>query len=136
MDETDRQKYLQIVTRKLVGLTAGCLLVPVFIFYILLAFGFVALTQTYLVLLVFLAGLIGGFVSIQQRLPAIGLGELKELSNSWLSILLIPINGGIFAIVLHVIFLSGIIKGGLFPDYNHGVETIDRATELVPQFLQ
>jgi len=70
--------------------------------------------RTYLIIYVFIAGLIGGFVSIQQRLPKTDIIELRELSQSWPSLLLIPVNGGIFAIVLHVLFISGIIKGSLF----------------------
>lgn len=116
MEEQNRQKYLQIVTRKLVSLTAGCLLIFVIIFYVV-QFG--GLDQTYLVLYVFLSGLIGGFVSIQQRLPSIGLNELKELSSSWLSILLIPINGGIFSLILLLMFVSGIIEGSMFPKFSH-----------------
>lgn len=116
MDETNRQKYLQIVTRKLVSLTAGCMVILLIIFYVIELSN---LERTYLVSYVFMAGLIGGFVSIQQRLPTIGLSELRELSSSWLSILLIPINGGIFAIVLMLMFLSGIIEGAMFPKYAH-----------------
>jgi hypothetical protein len=75
--------------------------------------------------------LVGGFVSVQQRLPTIGLEELGELSRSWLSILLIPINGGVFAIVLMLMFLSGILEGSLFPKYLHA--PIDH-TRLVESF--
>lgn len=89
MDEAERQKYLQVVTRKLVGLTAGCMVVLLIIFYVI---NLGELERTYLVAYVFLTGLIGGFVSMQQRLPAIGLSELRQLSDSWLSILLIPIK--------------------------------------------
>jgi hypothetical protein len=107
MEDTERQKYLQLITRKLVCLTAACMMVLLTIFYVI---NLEKADRTYLVIDVFLSGLIGGFVSIQQRLPKIGLIELRELSNSWLSILLIPINGGIFAIVLMLMFLSGILK--------------------------
>jgi hypothetical protein len=69
--------------------------------------------------MVFMLGLVGGFVSIQQRLPSIELDELKLLSESWHSILMIPVNGGIFAVVLMVIFLSGLIQGELFPNFYH-----------------
>lgn len=116
MNQNEKQKYLQLISKKLVSLTVGCLVVLVLIFYLA---NLGKAKQTYLVIYVFIAGLIGGFVSIQQRLPNIGLNELKELSNSWLSILLIPINGGIFAIVLMLMFLSGIIEGAMFPKYNH-----------------
>ncbi len=60
-------------------------------------------------------GIIGGFVSIQQRLHTVGDEELGLLAESWYSILLVPIYGGIFALVLYLIFLSGLIQGQLFP---------------------
>ncbi len=132
MEENDSQKNLQIVTRKLVSLTAGCIFILLIIFFIINRGG---LEQTYLVVYVFLAGLIGGFVSIQQRLPEIRASELRELSNSWLSILLIPINGGIFAVILMLIFLSGILQGAMFPEYTH-TEEFDNTdlTTLVTSF--
>jgi hypothetical protein len=116
MEESERQKYLQLITKKLVILTAGCLVLLFIFFYIIKLNGG---ERTYLVLNVFTAGLIGGFLSIQQRMPSIGLNELQELSRSWSSILLIPINGGIFAIVLMLMFLSGILEGAMFPKYVH-----------------
>lgn len=116
MNDIDRQKYLQVVTRKLVTLTAACMFLLLIIFYIV---NLRELEKTYLVAYVFLAGLVGGFVSIQQRLPTIELNDLRELSSSWLTILLIPINGGIFAIVLMLLFLSGILEGAMFPKYIH-----------------
>ena len=73
--------------------------------------------HSYLILLVFVSGLVGGFVSIQQRLPKITIDELKILSSSWLSITLIPINGGIFALILMLMFVGQIVQGTLFPVY-------------------
>ncbi len=116
MNEPERQKYLQLVTRKLVFLTASALIMLLFIYYFSSQS---AGNRSHLIYYVFLAGLIGGFVSIQQRLPTIELKELQELSHSWLSILLIPINGGIFAIVLMLVFLAGILEGSLFPKFTH-----------------
>lgn len=130
MEESERQKCLQLVTRKLVSLTAATVVVLVIIFY---AVKLADLERTYLVSYVFLSGLMGGFVSIQQRLPTIELSELRELSNSWLSILLIPINGGIFAFVLMLMFVSGILEGALFPKYEH--PPIDQE-HLVASFAQ
>lgn len=63
-------------------------------------------------------GLVGGFVSIQQRLKNISPEELALLSNSWFQVLLIPIYGGIFALVLYIVFLSEIVKGPLFPQFS------------------
>lgn len=63
----------------------------------------------------FLCGIIGGFVSIQQRIKSVSDEELSLLTNSWFQILLIPVFGGVFALVLYTLFLSEIISGSLFP---------------------
>ena len=123
-----RQVCLQAITRKLVSLTICSIVVLVIAFYVV---DQSKSERTYLVAYVFLAGLIGGFVSIQQRLPSIGLAELEELSKSWLSVLLIPIYGGIFAIVLMLMFLSETLAGAAFPTFIHA--RIDRES-LVPSF--
>lgn len=116
MSAIERQQYLQKITQRLIIFTGAVLL--------LMAIGLFGLDRlpdadkhSYLTLLVFVAGLLGGFVSIQQRLPKITLDELRILSGSWISITLIPINGGIFALVLMVMFIGNIIQGNLFPDY-------------------
>ncbi|MEM7673657.1 MAG: hypothetical protein AAF212_09975 [Verrucomicrobiota bacterium] len=112
----DRQALLLKLTRKLVictGTTLGVLI----IFFFSNHFSSNS-SRSYLTLIVFAAGLIGGFVSIQQRIHRVSDLELKHLSQSWSSVLLIPIYGGIFAIAIHVIFLSEIITGGLFPQYS------------------
>jgi hypothetical protein len=67
--------------------------------------------------LAFECGIIGGFVSIQQRLQKIDHEELALLSESWTSILVIPIYSGIFASILYVMFLAGILQGSLFPEF-------------------
>jgi hypothetical protein len=116
MKDTERQLCLQSVTKKLVTLTALCLVALAITLYVALP-GVLGVKRTYLVVYVFGAGLIGGFVSIQQRLPAIQLAEIRELSRSWLSILLIPVNGGVFALVLMLMFIAGLLEGALFPKY-------------------
>jgi hypothetical protein len=63
-------------------------------------------------------GLIGGFVSIQQRIKNVGDEELDLLSRSWAQILLIPVYGGIFALVLYIALLSRIVEGPLFPTFS------------------
>lgn len=63
-------------------------------------------------------GLVGGFVSIQQRLKKIPDEELELLSRSWFQILLIPVYGGVFALVLYLAFLGGIIEGAMFPRFS------------------
>jgi len=72
---------------------------------------------SYLTALVFTTGLVGGFVSLQQRLHKIEDEELMLLSKSILSIAVIPINGGIFAYILMLMFMGKIIQGELFPTF-------------------
>lgn len=112
----ERQKYLHKITQRLVIFTGTVLCIIAVGLYILYSY-IESNEHSYLVLLVFASGLLGGFVSIQQRLPKITVDELKILSSSWFSITLIPINGGVFALVLMIMFVGNIIQGSLFPSY-------------------
>ena len=115
MNCENRQQCLQFITRRLVTFTLVILaLIAVMMYSILLA---TSREGSVLVLLVFASGLLGGFVSIQQRLPKISTQELHVLSSSWVSITLVPINGGIFALVLMFVFIGRILQGDLFPAY-------------------
>jgi hypothetical protein len=72
------------------------------------------------VLTVTLAGIVGGCVSMLQRIqsaPSEGdaLFNLAALSNGWRGIILSPLYGGIFASLLFVLFSAGILKGSVFP---------------------
>jgi hypothetical protein len=110
----DHHYYLAVVTRKLVTVTMVSLASIGLTFYSLQAW---VAGRSFLVLIIFAVGLIGGFVSLQQRLPKTSTGDLKRLSATWFAILLVPINGGIFAIVLHLAFLGKIVQGDVFPSY-------------------
>ena len=71
---------------------------------------------------VFAAGATGGLVSMQRRLQSLpthgeSLGDLVELSSG-MTIKLAPVIGGVFAIVLFLIFSSGLASGVLFPAMN------------------
>lgn len=113
METLNRQVLLLKLTRKLVICTAVLLAIILMFFFTPAFFNGEssaaasdpgAQERSFLTLIVFGTGLIGGFVSIQQRIHRVTDGELKHLSESWSGVLLIPIYGGIFAIVLHVIF--------------------------------
>lgn len=65
----------------------------------------------------FECGVIGGFVSIQQRIKKLSDEDLTLLSHSWATIMVVPIYGGIFSLVLYLLFLSEILKGPLFPGF-------------------
>lgn len=107
-----RQKYLR-VTKKLLLFVGISLAITVILF----SFAFYNTNRFFVSWLVFQCGIIGGFVSIQQRLNAIDKEELDLLAESWASILLIPIYGGIFSLILYIIFLAKLIQGGLFPEF-------------------
>ncbi len=64
---------------------------------------------------VLLTGAVGGFVSLQRRLKTLGTDDLILLANSWVYVVLSPMVGGILAILLYVLFISGLVDGDLFP---------------------
>jgi uncharacterized integral membrane protein len=81
--------------------------------------------------LVFAAGATGGLVSMQRRLQALpshgeSLGDLVELSSG-MAIRFTPIIGGTFAVVLFLMFCSGMASGTLFPSFQAG--------QSVPDFI-
>jgi hypothetical protein len=74
------------------------------------------------ILVVAFVGEMGGFLSLQQRLQSSGGDDplYKELllTNGWFSVVVIaPISGAVFAIVLYFIFVGGLMTGGLFPRF-------------------
>jgi hypothetical protein len=98
---------LHLLTRRLIILTAAALLVFVSFFALTLMISWV----------VFICGIIGGFVSIQQRVKNISDEELELLSSSWFQILLVPIFGAVFSLVLYCIFLSDLLNSDVFPKF-------------------
>lgn len=72
------------------------------------------------VLTVALSGVVGGCVSMLQRIqsaPSEGdaLFNMAGLKNGWRAIILSPLYGGIFALLLFVLFAAGVLKGSVFP---------------------
>ena len=108
-----RCEMLLIITRRLIIMTFTALGVLASVFAATLY-----LNQRFMVSWAcFGTGLVGGFVSIQQRIKNIGEEELELLSRSWFQILLIPVYGGIFALVLYLALLGGIVNSPIFPDF-------------------
>jgi len=108
-----RYAKLLKITKRLILMTLFALIVVALLFGVTLIFG-----KKFMVSWAcFGCGLIGGFVSIQQRLKKIGDEELELLSRSWFQILLIPIYGGVFALVLYLAFLGNIVDGAMFPKF-------------------
>ncbi len=109
-----RTEKLLTITQRLIIMTACSLL------FVVAMFAFTLLRGNHFMVswACFGCGILGGFVSIQQRLKKFGDEELTLLSQSWFQILLIPVYGGIFALVLYIGFLSNIVDGPLFPQFS------------------
>lgn len=67
---------------------------------------------------VLVCGIIGGFVSLQRRLKDLTLQDLELLANSKICLILSPMVGGVLAMVLYLIFLAGLLRGDMFPEFN------------------
>ena len=108
-----RRRQLMVITRRLIIFAASALIAIALI----LGLGFAWQQRVMLSWLTFGCGLLGGFVSIQQRLRKIDNQELALLTESWFTILVIPVFGAIFAEVLYILFLSGLLQGHMFPSF-------------------
>lgn len=106
-----RIQRLHLLTERLIWSTLAALLFFSLMFGLSYYYG----GRLMLTWVVFCTGMIGGFVSIQQRVKNISDEELELISESWHQILLIPIFGAIFALVLYCVFLTGIITLDIFP---------------------
>lgn len=109
----DRNAEYIIITKRLIILTIIPLVITGIMCWLTFKHDFRFMVSWF----VLQCGFIGGFVSIQQRLKKADDNELKRLSGSWFSLLLVPIFGGIFALVLYLLFLSGLIEGKMFPKF-------------------
>jgi hypothetical protein len=72
------------------------------------------------------AGIVGGLVSMLQRIQAASgdadaLHSIDSLSNGWRGIFLAPLSGLIFASLLFALFAGGILKGSVFPEIRASV---------------
>jgi hypothetical protein len=127
----ERRQQIMLISRQLLIYSGIALAATSLLFAGGMWFG----RNVFITAVVFGCGIMGGFVSIQQRLGSIEDDELDLLSKSWASVLIIPLFGGIFALVLYVIFLTGILDLPIFPKFYIPPFTNDRAVDL-PAFLQ
>jgi hypothetical protein len=68
-------------------------------------------------LAIFTVGVVGGFVGLQRRLKSMSDDDLTLLANSWVYVCLSPLAGGILAVVIYILFISGMLTGALFPEF-------------------
>jgi hypothetical protein len=74
---------------------------------------------------VFFIGEMGGFLSVQHRLQKADGGDPLfrelQLSSGWFSIVVVaPIIGSFFAVLLYFLFVAGLLQGGFFPTFAGG----------------
>ncbi|HEX5702836.1 MAG TPA: hypothetical protein VFX97_06535 [Pyrinomonadaceae bacterium] len=89
------------------------------------------------VLTVILAGIVGGCVSMLQRIqsaPSDGdaLFNLAALNSGWRGIMLSPLYGGIFAFLLFVLFAGKVLDGAVFPTIVTSSKPPTTATSSAP----
>lgn len=70
------------------------------------------------------SGITGGFVGLQRRLKDLTLDDLRLMKASWVYTALSPLVGGILALLLYVLFLSGLVSGQMFPTFEANPEKI------------
>jgi hypothetical protein len=104
-----RQQALEVIWRRLLIVFVGVIALSVVIVL------FAGNLRTSF--LIFITGNIGGYVAVHKSLAELKDVELAELSRSWLGIIVPSIVGGLLAYVLYLLFLSGILAGELFPDF-------------------
>jgi hypothetical protein len=110
---TDRSHCLRVVSRRLFIITAFILLLTVLVF-VLPLIG----ERFFVSWFCFGVAVLGGFVSVQQRLKTVSDEELHLLSTSWGQVILYPLVAGIFGLLVYVLTMSGLIQGALFPNYS------------------
>ena len=114
MVEKVEMGVIEIINKKLVLLAIICLLIIGTLFGIILIFDKV---PSYTNIFYLFVGILGGFVSIKQRMKKMSAEEMVLLAKTKYQIFLIPIYGGIFSLLLYVLFISGMVQGSLFPNF-------------------
>jgi hypothetical protein len=69
---------------------------------------------------VIFAGIMGAFISMQQRIQSASVDgdvilTLSTLTHGWFGIFISPITGAIFAIILYLFFAGQLLSGSVFP---------------------
>lgn len=117
---TRKREQLRTAIIRNVGLTILLLFVPFGVsFFLLYHHGY---KGTATIAAVLFMGALGGFVSLQQRIQDIPTeGDpvltLFELQSGQFSLYLAPLTGAIFALLVFLMFLGGLLTGSLFPDF-------------------
>lgn len=92
---------------------------------------FLAPRNIQLIFVVGLAGVIGGFVGLQRRVKTFEHDDLHLLASSWLYTALAPVVGGVLAMFLYILFLSGLLAGDLFPSFEENADVLGHGFETI-----
>ena len=106
-----RGEQINSITKKLVILTIVLLALASAAFTV----PFILKGRMLIVVLCLLCGILGGFVSLQQRLSRLPLEAISLLSTSWFQVVLRPLYGGIVALVAYMLLLSSLVSSAIFP---------------------
>src|SRR5262249_31910257 len=68
------------------------------------------------------SGAMGGLLSLQQRYQSTArqgdpIENVTQLSHNWPQVFLPAINGAVFALVLYMLMLGGMLSGDIFPKF-------------------
>jgi hypothetical protein len=72
--------------------------------------------------LVMFVGAMGGLLSMQQRYQSVSregdpINNISELMQNWSRLFLPAISGAIFAVLLYMLVIGGLLEGELFPEF-------------------
>ena len=144
-----RVELVRVVSKRL--LAAMLVLLAVILAALLVTIAKVEVPSLTL-LLVFVAGQVGGYVGLQRRVKTMSPEDLELLATSWVYTVLSPLVGGILAIALYLVFVSELVTGHLFPVFEadsgasdtesirmvfaqHGQSYVDYAKLMVWSFI-
>jgi hypothetical protein len=90
--------------------------------------------------LIFVAGTVGGVVNSFRRIQTLSVSKVRETSAMTGKLIIIqiyvsPFVGGVFAMVLYVIFMSGFVQGSLFPAFTKGDSAFTTFREFAAQAM-
>jgi hypothetical protein len=82
-----------------------------------MTFAVISKSQLVVPVVVVISGFIGGFVGLQRRLKDLTVDDLELIGSSTIYTWLSPLVGGVLALLLHILFLSDLLSGQLFPRF-------------------
>jgi hypothetical protein len=116
---TTKSQHIQVISKRLLAALGILLGVVLLLIVVCKIFTGVPVVSLFTILV----GAIGGFVGLQRRLKQLSAEDIELLASSHLYSFLAPLVGGILALLLYVLFLSGLLEGDLFPAFVPDNET-------------